>query len=110
LGLTQVGLPTVGAVLGIALILAIAFLAYRLTTPIRAWRVARAEKAPSHVDEIAASLGAGPVKLLIVIGAIVAAADVVGLPYDGLPTGLCIGGVAAAFAARHRLQSDRPPP
>jgi small-conductance mechanosensitive channel len=69
------------------------------------------------MDEIAASLGTGLVRLVIVIGAIIALADVIGLPYEGVLTGLGVGGVAVAFAARDTvsnmmggglLMADRP--
>ena len=117
LGLTQVGLPAVGALAGILLILAIAYFAYRVAALVGSWCISRAEETTSYVDEIAASLGTGLVKLLIVIGAIIAAADVVGLPYEGVLTGLGVGGIAVAFAARDTvsnligggiLMADRP--
>jgi small-conductance mechanosensitive channel len=81
------------------------------------WFLAKAQKTTSHVDEIAASLGTGLMKLLVVVGAIIAVADVVGLPYEGVLAGLGVGGVAIAFAARDTvsnmlgggiLMADRP--
>ena len=117
LGLTQVGLPAVGTLIGVLLILSIATLVYRLVTLVGGGFLARAQKTVSHVDEIAASLGTGLVKLLVVVGAIIAVADVVGLPYEGVLAGLGVGGVAIAFAARDTvsnmlgggiLMADRP--
>ncbi len=117
LGLTQVGLPAVGSLIGVFLIFAIAVFAYRLAALVGGWFLARAQKTTSHVDEIAASLGTGLMKLLVVVGAIIAVADVVGLPYEGVLTGLGVGGVAIAFAARDTvsnmlgggiLMADRP--
>jgi small-conductance mechanosensitive channel len=64
-----------------------------------------ARKTMSYVDEIATSLGTGLAKLLIVVGAIIAIADVVGLPYEGVITGLGVGGVAVAFAARDTVSN-----
>ncbi len=117
LGLTQVGLPGVGTLIGVFLIVAIALFAYRLVALLGGWFLARAQKTTSYVDEIAASLGTGLMKLLVVLGAIIAVADVVGLPYEGVIAGLGVGGVAIAFAARDTvsnmlgggiLMADRP--
>jgi len=117
LGVTQAGLPLVGSIAGVLLVIALAFLAYRLATLIGGVFHASALKTTSYVDEIATSLGTGFVKLLIVVGAVIAIADVVGLPYEGVLTGLGVGGVAIAFAARDTvsnmmggglLMADRP--
>ena len=117
IGLTQVGLPGVGAMIGVFLIVAIAVFAYRLIALVGGWFLARAQKTTSDVDEIAASLGTGLMKLLVVVGTVIAVADVVGLPYEGVLAGLGVGGVAIAFAARDTvsnmlgggiLMADRP--
>jgi small-conductance mechanosensitive channel len=77
----------------------------------------RAEATPSYVDEIVTSLATGLVKLAIVIMGIVVCAEIVELPYEGVITGLGIGGVALAFASRETvsnmlggalLMTDRP--
>jgi small-conductance mechanosensitive channel len=107
----------VGTLIGVFLILAIALFAYRLMGLVGGWAFSKAQKTTSHVDEIATSLGTGLMKLLVVVGAIIAVADVVGLPYEGVLTGLGVGGVAIAFAARDTvsnmmgggiLMADRP--
>ncbi|SIO44231.1 Small-conductance mechanosensitive channel [Rhodovulum sp. ES.010] len=117
LGLTQMGLPLVSTLAGLFVVVSLALLVYRLAGLVGGWFLARAEQTTSYVDEIAASLGTGLAKLLIVFGAIIAAADVVGLPYEGVLTGLGVGGVALAFAARDTvsnllgggiLMADRP--
>lgn len=117
LGVTQAGLPFVGSVAGVLLVIAVAFFAYRLATLIGGFFYENATKTTSYVDEIATSLGTGLAKLLIVVGAVIAIADVVGLPYEGVLTGLGVGGVAIAFAARDTvsnmmggglLMADRP--
>jgi small-conductance mechanosensitive channel len=117
LGLTQVGLPAVGTMIGVFFILSIAILLFRFVALVGGWFLAKAQTTTSHVDEIAASLGTGLMKLLVVVGAIIAAADVVGLPYEGVLAGLGMGGVAIAFAARDTvsnmlgggiLMADRP--
>jgi len=117
LGITQAGLPFVGAMSGVFLIVGIALFAYRLASLVGGTFHAHAIKTTSYVDEIATSLGTALAKLLIVVGAIIAIADVVGLPYEGVLTGLGVGGVAVAFAARDTvsnmmggglLMTDRP--
>ena len=117
LGITQSGLPFAGSAINVMLILAIAFTLYRLTDSVGSMLVRAAEKTVSYVDEIASSLGMGLIKLLIIVSAIIASADVVGLPYEGVLAGLGVGGVALAFAARDTvsnmlggviLMADRP--
>lgn len=117
LGITQAGLPLLGTVIGVSLVITLAVFLYRLATAIGAWTHERARKTTTYIDEIATSLGTGLVKLLVVIGAVIAIADVVGLPYEGVLTGLGVGGVALAFAARDTvsnimggglLMADRP--
>ncbi len=105
LGITQVGLPFVGPLAGIFLIIAVALVTYRLADLIGGWFQQKAAGTTSYVDEIAASLGTGLTKLMIVAGAIVAIADVAGLPYEGVLTGLGIGGLAIAFAARDTVSN-----
>lgn len=117
LGMTQAGIPLIGALSGVFLVVALAYFAYRFVTLLGGWMYDTAKKTTSYVDEIATSLGTGLAKLLIVVGAIIAIADVVGLPYEGVITGLGVGGVAIAFAARDTvsnmmggglLMADRP--
>ncbi|MBW4984332.1 mechanosensitive ion channel family protein [Mameliella sp. CS4] len=99
------------------LILASAALAYRIVSLVSGALMAKATQTRAYTDEIVLSQAQGLMKLLIVIGAVIACADVAGLPYEGVLTGLGIGGVALAFAARETvsniiggaiLLSDRP--
>jgi small-conductance mechanosensitive channel len=117
LGVTQVGLPVISSLADVFLIISVAYFAFRLAGVVGGWFLENARKTTSYMDEIAASLGTGLVKLLIVVGAIIALADVIGLPYEGVLTGLGVGGVAVAFAARDTvsnmmggglLMADRP--
>jgi MscS family membrane protein len=82
LGMTQAGLPFFRSLAGMFLILAFAFLFYRLAALIGGWFLKNAQKTTTHMDEIAASLGTGLVKLAIVVVAIISLADVAGLPYE----------------------------
>jgi small-conductance mechanosensitive channel len=105
LGVTQAGIPFVGSLTGVFLVIAVAVFAYRLATVVGGWFHANASKTTSYADEIATSLATGFTKLLIVVGAIIAIADVAGLPYEGVLTGLGVGGVAIAFAARDTVSN-----
>lgn len=80
LGVTQAGIPLVGSLASVFLVITVGFFAYRLAGVVGGWAHATAKKTTSYVDEIATSLGIGLVKLLIVLGAIITIADVVGLP------------------------------
>ena len=51
------------------------------------------------------ALGVGLLKVVVIIITVVAAADAVGLPYEGVLTGLGIGGLALAFAARETVSN-----
>ncbi|MBY6115936.1 mechanosensitive ion channel family protein [Mameliella alba] len=117
LGLTLSAFGPVSALSAVLLIFALAALAYRVISVVFAALMARATQTQAYTDEIVLSLAQGLLKLLIVVGAVIACADVAGLPYEGVLTGLGIGGVALAFAARETvsniiggaiLLSDRP--
>ncbi|SNS02169.1 mechanosensitive ion channel family protein [Antarctobacter heliothermus] len=117
LGLTLRAFGPVSALSAILLIFAVAALAYRAVSLVHGALMVRAVQTSAYTDEIVLSLAQGLLKLLVVIGAVIACADVAGLPYEGVLTGLGIGGVAVAFAARETvaniiggaiLLSDRP--
>lgn len=117
LGLTLRAFGPVSALSAVLLILALAALAYRAVSLIFGALMARATQTRAYTDEIVLSLAQGLLKMLVVVGSVIACADVVGLPYEGVLTGLGIGGVALAFAARETvaniiggaiLLSDRP--
>jgi len=105
LGVTQAGIPLVSALTGVLLVLGIAVFAYRLVAVAGGWVHDNASKTSSYSDEIATSLATGFLKLLIVVASVIMMADVVGLPYEGVLTGLGVGGVAIAFAARDTVSN-----
>lgn len=100
LGVAHSGLNFVGRTIALIVAIASGFLVYRLVGVIGADHIRRAEKTPSYVDVIVASIATGFLKLTVIVLTAIACADVVGLPYEGVITGLGIGGVALAFAAR----------
>lgn len=58
-----------------------------------------------YVDDIVISLAVGITKIVLVIAGIFVAADVVGLPYEGVVAGLGVGGLALAIAARDTVSN-----
>ncbi len=117
LGLLHSGLGYGAQVVGLLSTAATIALIFQVIGVVAALFFRRAEKTPGYVDEIVISLTSGLLKLLTVVLGIFFAADVVGLPYEGVITGLGVGGIALAFAARDTvsnmlggaiLMADRP--
>ncbi len=63
----------------------------------------KAQATTEYADEIVTSLATGVVKLAIVVGGILALAEIVDLPYEGVLAGLGVSGIALAFAARETV-------
>ncbi len=93
--LSMLSLPVV-----LLLVVGVTWLLLKLTGVIGDFLHARAERTPGQVDEIVTSLGAGVAKVLIVVGGILIAGKMLGIPYEGMLAGLSIGGLAVAIAAR----------
>jgi len=120
--IAQIGLPRdllsfLGVTGTLLLIAGATTLAYRLAGLIGGYLIRRAAMTKTYVDDIMASLVTGLTKLAVVIVAVFAVADVVGLPYEGVVAGLGVGGLALAIAARDTvsnffgaaiLMADRP--
>ncbi|TVQ85115.1 MAG: hypothetical protein EA400_16455 [Chromatiaceae bacterium] len=105
LGLPRDVLQALGVLSALLLILGLAGLAYRSTGLVGGHFIRRAEQTASYIDDIVASLATGLVKLAIIISTIIAAAETVGLPYEGVIAGLGIGGLALAIAARETVSN-----
>lgn len=105
LGLTSNGAGVGGRAMGVAAVLSVAGLALSLVALLGRLFQSVAASARGYVDEIVTSLAIGLLKVIIVVMAIMLAADVIGLPYEGVLTGLGIGGVALAFAARETVSN-----
>ena len=117
LGIAQGGLGVVGQAVAVLTMIGLALLLYRIVGLVGAYFIRRAEGTVGYVDEIVASLATGIAKLIVVVLSIFVCADIVGLPYEGVITGLGVGGVAIAFASRDTvsnmlggmlLMADRP--
>lgn len=89
----------------LALVAAATIFFYALTGVIGARMQARAAKGVGGVDEIVVSLAVGIIKILVLVGGVVAAAEVLALPYEGVIAGLGIGGLALAIAGRDTVSN-----
>ena len=108
LAIAQSGLGVFGQAIAVLTMIGLALLLYRMVGLIGAFFVRRAEGTVGYFDEIVASLATGIAKLIVVVVSIFVCADLVGLPYEGVITGLGVGGVALAFAsARYRVEHAR---
>lgn len=105
IGLRRDFLEVLGMAGAVSLALGLAALAFRLAGILGGYFIHRASLTSTYVDDIVASLATGLVKLAIVISAIVALAEIVGLPYEGVVAGIGIGGLALAIAARDTVSN-----
>lgn len=117
LGLLHSGFGYGGRLVALIAVIGVTALIFQLIGVIGRTFIRRAETTPGYVDDIVWSLATGLGKMVAVIFGIFVAADVIGLPYEGVITGLGVGGVALAFAARDTvsnmlsgaiLMTDRP--
>lgn len=117
LGIGQNRLSVVSQGIVLLTTLALTVLVYRLAGLVGGLFIRRAEGTEGYIDEIVSSLATGLIKLLVVVFGVAACAGIVGLPYEGVITGLGVGGVALAFASRDTvsnmlggmlLMADRP--
>ncbi|MFP4126280.1 MAG: mechanosensitive ion channel family protein [Alphaproteobacteria bacterium] len=97
------GVLATGAAL-VVLVGAVAAL-YRLAGIVGGAFYRRATLTSGYLDEIVTSLATGLVKIVIIVGGIIMAADIVGLPYEGVIAGLGVGGFALAIAARDTVSN-----
>lgn len=110
LGLNNIGLrQDVSSVLGIisALLIVIGATSFLLAVAsvLGSWVSTRSSAQTKRFDAIMATLLAGIFKVAIIIGGFIAAADVIGLPYEGAIAGLGISGLALAIAARDTVSN-----
>lgn len=99
----MLGLLATAAAL-IVLVGAVAAL-YRVSGAVGSAFYRRAAQTSGYLDEIVTSLATGLVKIAIIVGGIIMAADIVGLPYEGVIAGLGVGGFALAIAARDTVSN-----
>jgi len=84
----------------ILVILGAAWLLYRLIGSLTELLHVQTRKTVSTADDIIVSLIAGLLKIILILGAAVSMADVLGLPYQTVLAGVGIGGLAFAIASK----------
>ncbi|MEO0820998.1 MAG: mechanosensitive ion channel domain-containing protein [Pseudomonadota bacterium] len=103
LGVVDTNLSIVHRAFSVLTALSVTWMAYRSISLIGGAFSRRAEATTSYVDEMVTSLAMGMLKLGVVVAGIVACAEIVELPYEGVLAGLGVGGIALAFAARETV-------
>jgi len=86
-------------------VLGLSWLAYRLVGLIGGYFMRKAGGTKTYIDDIVASLVTGLMKVAVAVSAIIALAEAVGLPYEGVIAGLGVGGLALAIAARDTVSN-----
>lgn len=104
-GIGETRIALFGRLVGLLAVVGSGWLAHRIVTAVGNHLVVRAAGPSRRLDEIVTALGVGLLKVVVIIITVVAAADAVGLPYEGVLTGLGIGGLALAFAARETVSN-----
>ncbi|MGI9509305.1 MAG: mechanosensitive ion channel family protein [Geminicoccaceae bacterium] len=105
LGIAQSGLSMVGQAITVFTVIGLTLLLYRVISFVGSFLIRRAEKTVGYFDEIVSSLATGMAKLIVVVVGVAVCADVIGIPYEGVITGLGVGGVALAFASRDTVSN-----
>lgn len=77
------------------------FFLYRLVNAATVSLSQAALQTATDIDDIAVGIGGGFAKIVVLVGGVMLAADVLGLPYEGVIAGLGVGGLALAMAAQH---------
>lgn len=81
------------------------FFLYRLVQSATTALARPASQSATKLDDIAVELGGGLAKIAVLVGGIVLAADVLGLPYEGVIAGLGVGGLAFAIASKDAVSN-----
>ncbi len=105
LGLREDVARLVGGMAAVMLIVGGTYFVFRVVDAIGSWLAHRASQTETRVDSIAVAIGTGVAKVAVVVGGVVAAAEVLGLPYEGVIAGLGVGGLALAIAARDSVSN-----
>jgi small-conductance mechanosensitive channel len=84
----------------ILIVLGIAWLLFRLIGSMADLLHVYTRKTTTTADDIAVSLVSGLLQIIVVVGAALAVADVLGLPYQTVLAGVGIGGLAFAIASK----------
>jgi MscS family membrane protein len=105
IGLTGPGLTLLDSVMGVLAAIGIAWAGLPLVDALANGFYGRTSKTAGNMDDIMVSLTAGLLKLMLIVGVAIAAAQAVDIPVGGMLAGLGIGGLAVAFASKEALSN-----
>lgn len=105
LGLRQEASAIGNGLAGLVTIVGGATFIFHLVDAVAGSLARSAARTVTQYDDIAVAVGGGVTKVGIVVAAIFLAAELVGLPYEGVVATLGIGGLALGFAARDAVSN-----
>jgi MscS family membrane protein len=105
IGLTGPGLTVLDSGMGVVAAIGIAWAGLPLVDALASGFYGRASKTAGNLDDIMVSLTAGLLKLMLIVGVAIVAAQAFDLPIGGMLAGLGIGGLAIAFASKEALSN-----
>ena len=107
-GAHQLGLPNVifsaiKAFTHLLMVISVTWIVYNLISILFAMMLIRARRTSTNVDEILASLAGSILRIIVITAAFFAVAEIFNIPYQTVLTGLGIGGLAFAIAAKDTI-------
>lgn len=117
IGLRQDVSALVNGLSGLLLVASGTFFLYHVVGAITGALARGASRTTTQIDDVVVMLGGGLARVAVILGGVVMAAEVVGLPYEGVIAALGVGGLALGIAARDAvsnfigagiLMTDRP--
>ncbi len=117
LALPQTASVAANAVAGLISVSGATIFAYFVVDAIVGSLSRSAARTSTSIDDIATAIGGGVARIAVVVAGAILAAEVLGLPYEGVIAALGVGGLALGFAARDAvsnlisagiLMADRP--
>ncbi len=105
IGMAGPALTIVDSAMGVIAAAGVAWAGLPLLDAIAAGLYGRTRLTTGTMDDIMVSLTAGMLKLLLIAGVALAAAQAVDIPVAGMLAGLGIGGLAVAFASKEALSN-----
>jgi MscS family membrane protein len=105
IGVAGPALTIVDSAMGVIAVAGVAWAGLPLLDAIAAGLYGPTRPTTGTMDDIMVSLTAGMLKLLLIVGVALAAAQAVDIPVAGMLAGLGIGGLAVAFASKEALSN-----
>lgn len=105
LGLRQEASAVGNALAGLFTIVGGTVFVFRMVNAVTGSLARAASRTKTSYDDIAVAVGGGVAKIGVLVAGIVLAAELVGLPYEGVVATLGVGGLALGFAARDAVSN-----